>query len=706
MALIGKIRKNFWFVLIILGLALAAFIIMDAQSANRGNVMNPTLGNINGKKVDAQEFSRTEGILSQNSGSQDPNARRENLWNYYVNKAIVETEVEDLGITVSVEELNDLQFGQNLSPIIQQTFYNPNTGIVDRQQLAQIQNMIQTNQGMTPEFKSFWRVQENQIIASQLQSKLSNLVSKAIYTPSWLAEQEFKLKNTRAQIAYVKIPFDVIGNDAVEVTDADIKAYINKHKEQFNNKTETRVIDYITFPVIPTASDSAAVLTDMVSRTEALVAAANDSIYAVNNGGSKPTFYYSVNDLPEGLKTIISTININETYGPYLDNGVYSAIKLIDKKVIPDSVQARVIFRQAASTNPTLVANARTYRDSLKNLIVSGAASFDSIAISNSQDGSSTNGGDLGYLTQGNLPPQLDKVLFLDGNVKGKIYEAETPAGLFLIELTDIINRTTEDKYRLAYINSSVIPSQETQDSVLDIVNDFLSDNRNLGDIKTAIQGKNYDLKSSEPLDENAYTLGNLGSDQSSRNIVKWAYDASVEVGDVSPDLFTYQDPIEYYTNKYVIIGLGEIIPEGLKSVASVKDELMPLVRNIKKGEAIKAAIKGTDISAIANQYSVSVDTLSAVTMNSAVIPAIGNEPRVVSSIFSVGQNNVSAPIVGNSGVYIVKPLAIAQAGEPTNVPSLRNSSSIQNRSKVRLTLMDSLKKTAKIDDGRSKYGY
>ncbi|WP_235297833.1 peptidylprolyl isomerase [Portibacter marinus] len=705
MALIGKIRQNFWFVLIVLGLALAAFVIMDMTSANRGNVMNPTIGSINGRDINAQEFSRTENVLSQNAQSQDANQRRESVWEYFVGKTLAEQETEELGISVPKEELRDLQFGQNLSPIIQQSFYNPNTGQIDRQQLAQIQNAINTNTGLTPEFRAFWSVQENQVIADQLQNKLRNLVSKAVYTPSWMVEQQNQLQNKRAQVAYVRIPFDAVENDAVEVTDADIKAYMNERAYEYTNDDETRVLEYISFPVEATSTDTAQVYNDMVERVATLKTTTTDSIYAVNNGGGMPSLYYAIEDLPEPLQDTIERMEVGDTYGPFLDNGIYTAAKLVGRQVVPDSVEARVIFRQAASTNPTLVETASAFLDSLENLIETGEAQFDSLAMVNSQDGSAQQGGDLGYVTQGLLPPVLDNILFLDGNNEG-LYRATTPQGLFLIEITDVIRRTTDDKYRLAYINTTITPSQETQDSVLDVVNDFLSDYRTLDDALAAAKENGYTVRTSAALDENDYRVGNLVSSQSSRDMVRWAFDGSTEKGDVAPDFFSFTDPIDYYTNQYVIVGLKDIVPEGMQKVENVRDELMPLVRNKKKGEKIKSEISGTDLQAIASQYNTSVDTLAAVTMSSTLIPAIGNEPKVVATIFNTAENSVGGPVIGNSGVYMVKPIAIAEPGSATNVASLRSSANRQNRTRVAQGLIEGIRKNADVEDGRYKYGF
>lgn len=706
MALIGKIRQNFWFVLIILGLALAAFVIMDMTSANRGNVMNPSLGSINGTNVDAQTFNRTENVLSQNGGT-DANLRRENLWNFFVDKAIIDEQAEDLGLTVPTEELKELCFGQNLSPIIQQAFVNPMTGMVDRQQLAQIQNMVVSGNNLTPELANFWKVQEDQIITSQLQSKLTNMVAKAAYTPSWMAEQEYKQNNTRAQVAYVKVPFDAVSSDQVEVTDADIKAYINDNKANFTNDKETRVLEYITFPIYPTAKDSADIFASMITKTAELKNSdnASDSLYAINNRGSKPPYYYKKSELPATLADVVDGIELGNTYGPYFDNGVYSSVKVINKRSVADSVQARVIFRNAPSTSPALVESAKQLLDSLKIQIESGAAQFDSMAIANSNDGSSASGGDLGYITQGILPPALDNILFLSNSRTGRIYEATTDQGLFLIELTDIINRTNEDKYRLAYINAPLVPSQNTQDSVLDVVNDFVSENRTLESFRASAKDKNLMITNSTPLKISDYTFGNLGSDQTTRDMVRWAFDPYNEVGDVSPEFYGFQDPVEFHTDKYVLIALNDVVPAGVSGVSGLKDQLTPLVRNMKKGETIKGAI-GSDLSAAASKYNVRVDTLSAVTMGSSLIPALGSEPSVVSAIFETSEGSVSVPVIGNSGVYLVKPIAVAEGNTTANIPALRTNFERQSRIKIGGSLLESLKKKAKIKDERYTNGY
>ena len=224
--------------------------------------------------------------------------------------------------------------------------------------------------------------------------------------------------------------------------------------------------------------------------------------------------------------------------------------------------------------------------------------------------------------------------------------------------------------------------------------------------MNTSANDQGYFVRSSEPLDKNAFSILTLGSDQSSRNIARWAFDDLTDVGDVSPDLFSYQDPIEFYTNKYVVVGLSKISGKGLQNVDDVRDQLTPVVRNMKKAEQIKSAISNNDLNSVASQYSVSVDTLNSVSLNSSVIPALGREPQVIAAIFSTQENQVAGPIIGESGVYVIKPLEIVQPGEATGIPSLKSSTTIQNRSMIGFDLIGSLRDKAKIDDGRYSYGF
>ena len=177
MALIGTIRKNFWFVLILLGLALAAFILMDMTAAgNAGGTGSLTMGSIAGEKIDYRAFQTTESAYFGNAPG-DAFSKKKNIWDFYVQDALLKRESNKLGLAVSSEELMDLQFGANPSQIIQANWRNPQTGQLDIAQLNQFKTVIENGDEMNKEFRIFWAEQEKQIIKDRVQSKLNNLVA-------------------------------------------------------------------------------------------------------------------------------------------------------------------------------------------------------------------------------------------------------------------------------------------------------------------------------------------------------------------------------------------------------------------------------------------------------------------------------------------------------------------------------------------------
>jgi len=698
MALIGTIRKNFWFVLIILGLALAAFILMDMKgNANRGGAaMN--MGEIAGQKIDYREFSRAETALY--SGNPDQFARRKNLWDYFVEKAIVEDQADDLGLAVTKAELMDLQFGNRLSPIITNNYRNTQTGQVDRTTLLQHKQMIEGNEELPQQFESFWVEQEKQIQKTELQNKIGNIVAKAIYTPKFLVEETGAASNSSLNMSYVKIPFDAIDTD-VEVTDADISAYIQDNATKYTSKEETRVIEYAVVDVLPTAADSAKWFTSIseLGNTFKTTAADSDSLFAFNNGGFWSSVYFSNDDLPEGLKGKLDGVEAGNTYGPYVEQGSYFVAKLLDKKVMPDSAEAKHILRRFTTGTPEDVAAAESFIDSIQTELNRGAR-FSQLAEDNSQDpGSATNGGDLGTFKQGTMLPSFNDAVF--NGRKGGVYKVRTQVGYHLIKVEDLIYNNRDDKFRVAYIRTPIIPSEETQNRLNDQISDLITQNRDIASMKTAASALGYNFQSSRPLAANDFLVGTLGSDQSSRDMVKWAFESDTEINEVSPTVYSYSDKINYFDNKYVIASLKSVQPAGLFSAESMRSTLETTVANMKKAESIVGSL-GSDLAAAAAKYGVEVQTADNVSMSASFVPGIGSENKVIAKAFATDVNGASA-VVGTSGVFLVSPTDKTE-GTVANIPQMRQLKTRSSRSQAELKTIEALKKSAEIVDGRATF--
>lgn len=696
MALIGTIRKNFWFVLIILGLALAAFILMDMQgNANRGGAaMN--MGEIAGQKIDYREFSKAENALY--SGNPDIFSRRKSLWDYFVEKAIVEEQANELGLGVTKAELMDLQFGNRLSPIITNNYRNTQTGQVDRTALLQHKQLIEGNEPLAPQFENFWVEQEKQIQKTELQNKIGNIVSKAIYTPKFLVEETGAASNSSLNMSYVKIPFDAIDTD-VEVSDADITAYMSKNASKYTSKEETRVLQYAVVDVLPTAKDSADWKANVMEAGQSLknATAENDSIVAFNNGGFWSSVYFSNSDLPEGLKGKLDAVETGDLYGPYAEQGSYFMAKVLDKKVMPDSAEAKHILRNV--TAPGDYAAAEAYIDSLRNELNRGAK-FSKLAEDNSQDtGSAIKGGDLGTFQQGRMVPAFNEAVF--NGKKGGIYKVKTQYGVHLIKVEDLIYNDRNDKFRVAYVRTPIIPSEETQNRLNDKINDLISQNRDMAAMSSAATSMGYNFQTSGPLKANDYSVGVLGSDNSSRDMVKWAFESDTQIGEVSPTVYSYSDKVNYFDNKYVIVSLKSIQKPGLFSAESMRSSLETTIANIKKGESIVGSL-GSDLAAAAAKFGSEVKTAENVSMGASFIPGIGSENKVIAKAFATDVNSTSS-IVGSSGVFLISPTDKTE-GTVANIPQMRQLKTRASRSQAELKTIQALKKTTIVEDNRATF--
>lgn len=700
MALIGKIRNNFWFVLIILGLALASFVIMDIfGSSQSGGLFNQTtVGEVDGEKIEYTDFFNTERALF--TGGEDSYASRASLWDYMVNKVISDKEAASLGLGVSKDELKDLQFGPNPSPVIQNAFRDPNTGQMDRARLNEVMQAIEAGQELNPDFRFTWSQQERQIMATKTQEKISNLVSKAMYTPKWMVEVLNQFNTEAANALMVKIPFDVISDKQVKLTDADYTAYLNDNKAKYTNDKETRTIEYAVFDVVPTLDDSSAVFTKLADLTEDFKTAKNDSLFASNNDGASSVIYSKLDDFTGEIKNIIPNLAIGEVKGPFIENGSYVIVKLSDKRVLPDSVKARHILRSAQ--DPMGMELARKSIDSIKNVYTSGKQSFDSLAMISSDDpGSNFKGGDLGFFAQGTMVAPFNEACFVDSK-EGGLYTVETQFGVHLIEVQTKKFTTNAPLYKIAVISAPIVPSEVTQDGMFDKVNKILNSNRSLDALRKTVDGLDLGkMTISFPLLQNDFNLQDLGGGETSRSIVKWANTAAV--GDVSPTIHEYTDRQNGYVKNYVLAGLKSVNKAGLLSIENAKVSLEEIVKNKKKGDMIAAKIAGKSIDQAAAEYSIDLDSIIGVSYSNGAAELVG-ENKVIATIFGLKEGATSKPVVGNSGVYVVSTTAKSTGMAINNLPSVRQSLNQTARMSVSFRFWDAAKKNVKIKDNRTRF--
>lgn len=703
MALIGKIRNNSWLLIVMIGLGLGGFIFMDMFSGQQSLFGSSAteLANIDGRSLDYQEFNRTEETL-YGGASGDPFVRRQTLFNSIVDETLIEKEAEAIGLGVAPDELDDFIFGNNPSQFIRTSFTNPQTGQINREALDSYKDGVRPEQA-----DAQWNVIKGQVKNERLRNKLVTLVEKGIYTPTWLAEAAANDKSAYRKVAIVNIPFDALENDAVTLSDDDYSAYLKQNANKYKTDEETRRVEYIVFPVEATEDDKAEIQKELNTAVADWRKSDDDETFVNARYGTIGQQWLTKDKLPATVADTLANMSKGAVYGPFLSGNAYSITKVTDKAVMQDSAQVRHILINA-STEDQFVAAEKT-ADSLINVIRTQNVSWDTLALRHSDDpGSKNKGGFYDYAPVNQYVPAFNDAAFMEPI--NSLNVIRTNFGVHLIEP---LGRKGESKtyYKTATISENIVPSEKTQRAVENQAIELTDNNRTIEAMRKAAQEAGVKIETSPALKANDYTIGTLGSGQTSRDIILWAFGNSrnndaPDLNDVSPEVYSYQNQQDFYTDKFVTVALKSIQEPGTPRVADMKEDIEPFVINMKKGQMLKERVAGkTDLGAIAAMFEdVKVDTVNGVTFGGPSVTNVGVEPALQGGIFTTPANEVSEPIIGDKGVYVVKTLTESPSQNNQNIAQKKADQATAVRSQVKSRLIPALRKNVEIDDYRARY--
>ncbi len=695
MALLGEIRKRSWLLIVGITVPMLGFLLMDMSGPQGSSLFGggTNVGKINGKSISIQDFQNR--LSARNNSGVDGNENNENVWNDLVNEHIINSEANAMGFDVKGEEIVELMSGTNMSPVIQQAFFNPQTRQVDVQQAKQFYDDFR-NGNADPNIARQMALMEDQVIYTQKATKFSSLVGQSLYTPKWLAEAEQTNQTQTANVSYVQVPFNEI-TGAAAPTDAELDAYLKDNAWKYENKEETRTVKYVSFDIKATSKDSADIRKNMAKLSEEFGQEENNASFVQKNYGSYDTRYVTKDEVDAKIADDLFSAAPGTVVGPYLDDaGYYRITKLVDRTTVPDSVKSRHILRTVDANDGNGRIAARKTLDSLKTLLVRGTANFDSLAFYFGQDGTRATGGDLGYSGPIGLVSEYRDLIFYDAR-KGDYNVVETQFGVHLVQVTGI-KSSGKTGVRVATIGEYIAPSESTQKAGYTRALEFVRDNRTLETMRQSALKEGLELKTASGLKINDYKTSDLESSDDTRKMVKFAYEA--KPGSVSPDIYTYtEEGEEIYDKAYVVAALSTINPPGLPTVEAVRDQISQAVLNNKKGEVLASKVSGNDLAAIATQYS-GATTRDSLSVNFAT--GIFNEPKVTAALRNMGANQTSKPIVGNGGVYIVQ-MHNKASNPASDISAVQTGVDRQVRQKMIQSgqLMKSLKDASDVKDTR-----
>ena len=706
MALISSIRSRSWILIVFIGIGLASFIMMDMFNSNTGafgNRPTNTLGTINGKEIDYNKVRRTEEVFYRGATG-STYGLKDQLWNYYLEQSLLEDEGSKLGLNIGREEINDLMFGNNLSPIVQQIFTNPQTQQVDMARIAEVKDQIVNDREKINE--PYIEELVAQVKKDRIQQKYNALVAQGFYTPNWMAEQLVNESNTMFDFNYVKVPFTGVADTEVSVSDEDYSAYLNNNKAAYMSDEETRKINYVVFDIYPSSADSSKYYGQLQNMVQGFKSAPNDSLYVAQKGGTMATAYVKSSSLSPEIQDRMASLPIGSVVGPYVEGSTYKLAKVSDRKVIADSVKAQHILIRANPADQVSFQNALVRIDSVKTAIDNGE-SFDNMAAQVSQDASNADqGGDLGYFAQGAMVQQFNDMAFYKAKV-GEVNIVLTQFGVHLLKVNDKKFSSKEESIRVAYLTRSIVPSEETQKTTREKVQEFVNTHTTAADMEALVANDpSLRIQTTTNLKRNDFMVPALGQDPASRDMIRWAFDGT-NVGDLSPDfyIYRYSNPVTYenYDSKYVIASLANIQKAGMPSVESIKSEIASLVMNEKKAAVIAGAVQGKDLQAVASQYGTTVGSLTGISGASTNLQSLGNEPKVAAALSNLDVNQKSGPIQGENGVYVVQVTNKTAAATGMDIANIKRVQSSSLKNLTRSALMQSLKDGAEVTDNRFK---
>jgi peptidyl-prolyl cis-trans isomerase D len=687
----------------VIGLSLLLFVVSDFFGKGRGQRMQQKkyyeLGRINGEYISYQDYEQKVQNLqeiyklsgTQNIDEATSESIREQMWQQIIREKILDVQYKSLGIGVSTEELDEMVLGNDPHPIVKQLFTDRQTGQFNKSFLVNFLKSIE----LDATAKKYWLFFENQIVADRMNAKYNGLVTKGLYTTSKQAEFENNLALRTVDFSYLLKNYADVSDSTLKVSETEIKAYYNSHKENFK-RTAERDIEYVTFDVIPSEDDRLQA-EKWINTTKTDFAASTDPAQFVNiTSDTRHTgFYVPLSEIPDSLKAFVKKEDMKSVYGPYLENGSYKLARLINVTDRPDSVHVRHILI-SPKQNMNLV-QAKQKADSLIKVIKSGNA-FSSVATVNSDDqGSAQVGGDLGWIKEGQMVVPFNNACFT--SKKGVLTTVETNYGVHIIEV--LAQSKNVRKYEAGIIERKILPSSATNQKAYNEASRFAGTIRTYDNFIKAVAEQKLNKRVANNITPQQKTLPGLDKP---RSLIMSLFQS--EQGNIILD--PNGQPVFEVGDKYVVAFCTRVNEEG---IAPEKDVVTDVKYNIirdKKADLISsklAALKkeGKSLDEIAAREGSKVLEAAQVNFRSYSVPGAGVEPALVGAASVAEQNIVSGPVKGNNGVFMLNVNNVVTAtGEDLKLLRERLTTTYQMRGTYEA--YEALKKKANVIDKRYKF--
>ncbi len=698
MAVLQKIRQRSLLLILVIGFCLIAFIVGDLFSNGGFKSTSKYVGSINSKDISFEDFRVKVSNLEKSGQGTTSTQAANRVWDQEVSIALLSAQFDELGIRAGEKHVIEaLKADQNIG---QNPLFLNAAGVFD---IAKFQEYFKAN----PEQAQLIKDREKDAELNAKYQIYNTLVKAGVYTTESEGKLRYEMEANKVSFDYVSVLFSTIKDSDVKVSDAEITDFMSKNEKKYK-ADETREIEYVLIEDKASPEDEKEVKTTVnallsgrvvynqaTSKNDTLAGFKSISNNAefVNENSDIPydSTYVAKKDLPAIDAEALFNLAPGSVYGPYMRGDYYCISKSLGRKAGANAKASHILISYEGTQVPNKKEKrskeqAKAKAELLLAQAIANPSSFMMLALTNSDDSSAQQGGDLGYFSQGQMVKPFNDFVF--NSPIGKIGLVETDFGFHIINVTD-----KQDAVRLATIAQKIEPSEATTDKIYQTAVKFEMD-ANEKDFEAVAKAAKLTVNPSvkaKVMDENFGTVGNQ------RSIIRWAYENKTNVGDVKR--------FEVANVGNIIAKLKKVNKEGLMTAEDARLSVEPILKNKKKTELIKAKMSGTSLETIAKSNATTVQQAVDLTIENATLAGVGPERKVVGTAFGLGVNKMSAPIESNSGVYVVKTKSIVKAAVLKSHADYIAKVKAQTAS-YSSRVIPALKSEAKIEDNRADFNY
>ena len=703
MAILGKIRERSIFLILVIGMALFAFVISGVIDGNSQNIgLSEPVGIVNDEKIES-DFFRQMVEQTQRTYNFSTIKSLNLVWDQTLRNTIFKQEFEKLGIDAGKDQLEQIISSDD--NLINNPNFQNESGFFDFQIFSDYIAQLKTQ---NPTAYENWKFQEKSIINVAKQKIYLDLIKASTSMTIAEAKDHYHLENDNVNIKYAFIPYEIIEDSVIKINDTEVANYIRENKLKYE-KDKSTSIQLVTFEDVPTEDD----LLEIRSRLDALkskqivyneVSKLTDTIEGFKQIDDIVEFIDQYSEVPydsvykprgrfnNEYADILFGLEKGEVFGPYRDNNDFKLSKLIDIKRNASIRASHILISYNGATRANSnVSRTEKEAKSLANRVYREArrssSDFRELAMKYSDGPTKNSGGDLGFFQQGQMAEEF--FTFANTNRVGKLGIVKTEFGYHIIKITD-----KDDLALIADVVIKAVPSDKTSNEVFRKATQFEMESKNDKDFAKIAQNNNYKIRTVSQISELEENLPGLPKQ---RNIVRWTFEEDSSVGDVKR--FTLN------SGGYVVVQITEKIDKGLSSIDNVGEEVRKIISKKKKEVIIKNRYKDIQsLDSFSKDDKVIIETASAINQKNPTIPGTGNEPFVVGTAFALNEGKTSSLIAGEKGVYMVvllKKNIVPDLDDYSSYSKLILKNSSQNLAE---NIFNALKSVANIEDNRALY--